>query len=172
MGTLSLVLPLDGTCTVDFGNDYHEEGTVVLAINGVTVAEAEPSTSSVVTAIDSHAGDVLTLQDQGYNSVIRLNSIELSTCFFEHGFDYASDNLPLPDARYGGCAYVETAQECCNLCRDTPQCLSFTWVDTASASIGIPNQWGWTSPACCLKSALVEPSGRSEHAGMTSGRPR
>jgi hypothetical protein len=77
VGTLSLVLPVDGTDTVDFGNDYHDPGTVVLAINGVTVAKADPSTDSVVTSIDFHAGDVLTLQDQGYNSVIRLNSIEL-----------------------------------------------------------------------------------------------
>ena len=78
VGTLSLTLPVDGSGTVDFGNCYSDAGTVVLAINGVTIAKADPSTNSVVTAIDFHAGDVLTLQDQGTNSVIRLNSIHIS----------------------------------------------------------------------------------------------
>merc|ERR1712216_589806 len=73
-GTLSLELPVGGTGMIDFGNCWSDEnGLVVLAINGVTIEKVEGGTNSVV---DFHAGDVLTLQDQGHNSIIRLNSIE------------------------------------------------------------------------------------------------
>jgi hypothetical protein len=79
VGTLSLVLPVDGSGTIDFGDCSADPGTVVLAINGVQVEMADPNTNSVVKGIKFSAGDVLTLQDQGFNSVIRLNSIHIST---------------------------------------------------------------------------------------------
>ena len=169
VGTLSLVLPITGTGTVDFGNCWPDPGTVVLAINGVTVAKADPSTNSVVASIDFHAGDVLTLQDQGTNSVIRLNSIRISDCVVEEGFDYAYTNAVTLISGTADCPYRPSVQACCDLCKNTPSCVAFTWIDTNSADIGVPNQWGWTSPTCCVKDGY-DPAGRNARAGMTSGR--
>ena len=77
VGVLSHVLPATGTGTVDFGNCWHDPGDCVLYVNGREVSRAGPSTLHVTATISFQAGDMLTLQDEGDNSVCKLTRINL-----------------------------------------------------------------------------------------------
>ena len=77
VGVLSHVLPAAGTGTIDFGNCWDDPGDCVLYINGREVSRAGPSTLHVTATISFQAGDMLTLQDEGDNSVCKLTRINL-----------------------------------------------------------------------------------------------
>ena len=75
VGELRFEVPSTGTITIDFGNCWYGTGSVVLKHNVDAVATAQPSTNSVILELSVQIGDVITLRDEGADSVIRLNSI-------------------------------------------------------------------------------------------------
>ena len=110
VGTLSLVLPVTGTGSVDFGEcgRRNNMAIIALAINGVQVETAGSNTNSVVKGFKFSAGDVLTLQDfsaTGSRStgIIRLNSIHISRCCSEHPCCNACDGLRLAQSNSMWC---------------------------------------------------------------------
>ena len=175
VGTLSLVLPAGGTGVVDFSNccvttsqrNNCAGGTVVLAINGVEVMTA-PATVSRHATITFSEGDVLTLQDQGPDATIRLNSLRLNT----YSCRSAPDDLGYSNQRCDAVAQspactsdwsnhmddFETPEEyCANLCASRHDCQAF-WVYGMLQYYDAPGR-------CCMKGAF-----EGEGAGCVSNR--
>ena len=70
-------MPAAGTGTVDFGNCWGDPGNVVLYVDGTEVARAGPNQKHVTATIVFQPGSVLSIQDEGSNSVAMLSSVTL-----------------------------------------------------------------------------------------------
>eukprot|EP01043_Picozoa_sp_COSAG02_P018114 COSAG02_NODE_838_length_16633_cov_15.133724_2_plen_814_part_00 len=78
VGRLWYTMPAAGTGTVDFGNCWGDPGSVVLYVDDVEVARAGPNQNHVIADIVFQAGSTLAIQDEGFNSIAVLSSMDLS----------------------------------------------------------------------------------------------
>ena len=78
IGSISTILPISGKVRLAFGNCWNS-GTVSVYLNGVLKSSAIPNSHHKST-FWFEAGDELKLCDEGHNSIIQLDFIELSNC--------------------------------------------------------------------------------------------
>ena len=78
-GSISTILPRSGKLKISFGNCW-KSGKVRLYLNGVMKSSAIPL-SNLKSMFKFKAGDELMLCDEGDNSIIRVNSIDLLNCY-------------------------------------------------------------------------------------------
>ena len=79
IGSISTILPRSGKIKIGFGNCW-DFGSVTLYLNGIMKSAAIPN-SNHKSMFKFKAGDELMLCDEGYNSIIQVNSIELLNCY-------------------------------------------------------------------------------------------
>ena len=77
IGSISTILPASGTLRLHYGNCWNS-GEVTVYLNGRFKNSAPPG-SDHITIFNVKPGDELRLCDEGQNSIIQFNSIEL-TC--------------------------------------------------------------------------------------------
>ena len=80
IGSISTILPRSGKLKIGFGNCWNS-GTVTLYLNDVIKSSSMPNSHHKST-FKFKAGDVLMLRDEGPNSIILLDSIELLSCTY------------------------------------------------------------------------------------------
>ena len=78
-GSISTILPRSGKLKIGFGNCWNS-GTVTLYLNGIIKSSSIPNSHHKST-FKFKAGDELTLSDEGHNSIILFNFIELLNCY-------------------------------------------------------------------------------------------
>jgi hypothetical protein len=80
VGKLELILPSTGTGSIDFGNCW-DTGEVVVYISGrnadVEIGRAGVGEGSVNVDFSFQAGQIISIRDEGANSVARLNGLTL-----------------------------------------------------------------------------------------------
>ena len=79
IGSISTVLPASGRLRLRYGNCWNS-GKVTVYLNGVFKNSAPPN-SDRTTIFYFQAGDELRISDEGPNSIILFNSIELLNCY-------------------------------------------------------------------------------------------
>ena len=77
-GSISTILPVSGKVRLSFGNCWNS-GDVSVYLNGVLKSSAIPNSHHKST-FWFEAGDELKLCDEGHNSIIQFDFIELSNC--------------------------------------------------------------------------------------------
>ena len=78
IGSISTILPVSGKIRLGFGNCW-DSGNVILSLNGVLKSSAR-NNSQHVSTFKFEAGDKLMLSDEGHNSIIQFNFINLTNC--------------------------------------------------------------------------------------------
>ena len=78
-GSISTILPVSGKVRLSFGNCWNS-GDVSVYLNGVLKSSAIPNSHHKST-FWFEAGDELKICDEGHNSIIQFDFIELSNCF-------------------------------------------------------------------------------------------
>ena len=77
VGQLNIVAPATTTATIDVGNCWNE-GVVKVYVAGVEVLAAQVGEGSTTVSFPVSAGDVISIRDEGRNSVMRLNSLQFA----------------------------------------------------------------------------------------------
>ena len=78
IGSISTILPVSGKIRLGFGNCWNS-GNVILSLNGVLKSSAR-NNSQHISTFKFEAGDKLLLSDEGHNSIIQFNFINLTNC--------------------------------------------------------------------------------------------
>ena len=78
IGSISTILPASGRLRLRYGNCWNS-GKVTVYLNGVFKNSAPPN-SYRTSIFNFQAGDELMLRDEGHNSIIEFDFIELSNC--------------------------------------------------------------------------------------------
>ena len=79
VGSISTTLPATGRAELSFGNCWHNPGTVKVYLDGTEIASAGPKIHKTV-AFDFDAGSVLSIHDEGVNSVIQISEFKILNC--------------------------------------------------------------------------------------------
>ena len=79
IGSISTILPRSGKLRISFGNCWNY-GNVRLYLNGVMKSSAIPN-SHHKSSFKFKAGDELMLRDEGLNSIIQIDKIDLLNCY-------------------------------------------------------------------------------------------
>ena len=78
IGSISTIFPVSGKVKISFGNCWNS-GDVAVYLNGVLKSSAIPNSHHKSTFL-FEAGDELVIQDEGPNSIIQIENIELTQC--------------------------------------------------------------------------------------------
>ena len=79
VGSISTTFPAPGRAELSFGNCWHDPGTVKVYLDGTEIASAGPNLHKTV-AFDFNTGSVLSIYDEGYNSVIQISKFKILDC--------------------------------------------------------------------------------------------
>ena len=78
VGSISTTFPAPGRAELAFGNCW-DAGTVKVYLDGTEIGSAEPESHKIV-AFDFDAGSVLSIHDEGANSVIQISKFKILDC--------------------------------------------------------------------------------------------
>ena len=78
VGSISTTLTASGRAELSFGNCW-DAGTVKVYLDGTEIASAGPELHKTI-AFDFNAGAVLSIRDEGANSVIQISGFKILTC--------------------------------------------------------------------------------------------
>ena len=78
VGSVSTTLTASGRAELSFGNCW-DAGTVKVYLDGTEIASAGPELHKTV-AFDFNTGAVLSIRDEGANSVIQISKFKILTC--------------------------------------------------------------------------------------------
>ena len=79
VGSISTILKGNGRAKLNFGNCW-DTGIVKVYLNDIEIGSADNNVPSKDIEFDFQQGNVLMLRDEGPNSVIQLNSLEVIEC--------------------------------------------------------------------------------------------
>ena len=83
VGSISTILTASGSAELSFGNCW-AFGTVKVYLDDIEIASAGPVEHKTV-AFDFQSGAVLSIRDEGDNSVIQISKFEILTCSSGNG---------------------------------------------------------------------------------------
>ena len=78
VGSISTTFTASGRAELSFGNCW-DAGTVKVYLDGTEIASAGPELHKTV-AFDFNTGSVLSIYDEGYNSVIQISKFKILDC--------------------------------------------------------------------------------------------
>ena len=79
VGSISTTFPAPGRGELSFGNCWHDPGTVKVYLDGTEIASAGPKLHKTV-AFDFNTGSVISIHDEGTNSVIQISKFKILNC--------------------------------------------------------------------------------------------
>ena len=79
VGSISTTFPAPGRAELSFGNCWRDPGTVKVYLDGTEIASAGPKLHKTV-AFDFNTGSVLSIHDEGTNSVIQISKFKILDC--------------------------------------------------------------------------------------------
>ena len=94
VGSISTTFTASGRGELSFGNCWHV-GSVKVYLDGTEIASADPKSHKTV-AFDFSTGAVLSIRDEGANSVIQISKFKILTC----GAHFFCPGAPVCGGRY------------------------------------------------------------------------